>query len=153
MPACVRAGNRALHNPGGPGRHRPDHGGAIDRYARSAHAQLGSCLCGGSGSLSLDGDHTAHLQPHLWPRQADRPAARVMSEVRPRMRAGSDPFKLAGRLVGFMAAAVAIFMILPAFIVMPVSFSDSSILMFPPTIWSLRWYRAFFSIPEWRSSV
>jgi ABC-type spermidine/putrescine transport system permease subunit II len=76
-----------------------------------------------------------------------------MSEVRPRMRAGSDPFKLAGRLVGFLAAAVAIFMILPAFIVMPVSFSDSSILMFPPTIWSLRWYRAFFSIPEWRSSV
>jgi ABC-type spermidine/putrescine transport system permease subunit II len=25
--------------------------------------------------------------------------------------------------------------------------------MFPPMIWSLRWYRAFFTIPEWRSSV
>jgi ABC-type spermidine/putrescine transport system permease subunit II len=64
-----------------------------------------------------------------------------------------DPYRLAGRLVGGVAFLVAIFMIMPAFIVMPVSFSDSSILTFPPRNFSLRWYRAFLSIPEWRGAV
>jgi putative spermidine/putrescine transport system permease protein len=33
------------------------------------------------------------------------------------------------------------------------SFSDSQYLEFPPRAWSLRWYEAFFSSPEWRQST
>jgi len=66
---------------------------------------------------------------------------------------GTDPYRFAGRLVSGFAAAVALFMFLPAFVVMPLSFSDSSIMMFPPQSYSLRWYRAFLSIGEWREAV
>jgi ABC-type spermidine/putrescine transport system permease subunit II len=69
------------------------------------------------------------------------------------MRRGRDPYRFAGLLVGAFAVLVALFMILPAFIVMPVSFSDSSIMIFPPKSYSFRWYEAFFTIPEWRDAV
>ncbi len=68
-------------------------------------------------------------------------------------RAGFDPYRLGGRLIGILAVLVALFMLLPAFIVMPVSFSDSSIMLFPPAHYSFRWYEAFFTIPEWRGAV
>ena len=69
------------------------------------------------------------------------------------MRRGQDPYRLAGRLLGVFAVLVALFMVLPAFIVMPVSFSDSSIMLFPPKSYSFRWYEAFFTIREWREAV
>ncbi len=45
--------------------------------------------------------------------------------------------------------AVIAFLLLPVIIVIPMSFSDSNYLEFPPTVWSLRWYREFFSTYEW----
>lgn len=45
------------------------------------------------------------------------------------------------------------FLIIPCLIVIPMSFSDSQYLEFPPRAWSLRWYEAFFSSPEWRQSA
>ncbi|OIS93673.1 ABC transporter permease [Brucella cytisi] len=45
------------------------------------------------------------------------------------------------------------FLIIPCLIVIPMSFSDSQYLEFPPRAWSLRWYEAFFSSPEWRQST
>ena len=44
---------------------------------------------------------------------------------------------------------VLIFLILPVFIVIPMSFSDARFLSFPPEAFSLRWYDAFFSSNEW----
>lgn len=52
-------------------------------------------------------------------------------------------------LVGIVIA----FLIIPCLIVIPMSFSDSQYLEFPPRVWSLRWYDAFFSSPEWRQSA
>jgi putative spermidine/putrescine transport system permease protein len=49
--------------------------------------------------------------------------------------------------------AVLLFLILPTLIVIPMSFSDSSSLQFPPTDWSLRWYRAYFSSQEWMAAT
>lgn len=46
-------------------------------------------------------------------------------------------------------ALVLLFLLGPIFIVIPMSFSDSSYLQFPPETWSLRWYREFFSSDEW----
>lgn len=45
------------------------------------------------------------------------------------------------------------FLIIPCLIVIPMSFSESQYLEFPPRAWSLRWYEAFFSSPEWRQST
>lgn len=52
-------------------------------------------------------------------------------------------------LVGIILA----FLIIPCLIVIPMSFSDSQYLEFPPQTLSLRWYDAFFSSPEWRQSA
>lgn len=44
---------------------------------------------------------------------------------------------------------VLFFLIAPTLLVIPMSFSDSRFLEFPPPSWSLRWYDAYFSSPEW----
>ncbi len=41
------------------------------------------------------------------------------------------------------------FLLIPIVIVIPMSFSDSTYLQFPPESWSLRWYREFFGSDEW----
>lgn len=46
-------------------------------------------------------------------------------------------------------ALIAFFLLAPLLIVLPVSFSDSTLLQFPPQRWSLRWYRAYFDNPAW----
>ncbi|MGO9774726.1 MAG: ABC transporter permease [Roseiarcus sp.] len=48
-----------------------------------------------------------------------------------------------------LAGSVAFFLVAPTIIIIPLSFSDGSLLRFPPTALSLRWYDAFFSSPEW----
>ncbi|MFX0540877.1 ABC transporter permease [Roseovarius sp. S4756] len=44
---------------------------------------------------------------------------------------------------------VIVFLIAPTLLVVPMSFSDSRYLEFPPESWSLRWYHAYFDSPEW----
>lgn len=40
-------------------------------------------------------------------------------------------------------------LVVPTLIVIPMSFSDSQYLEFPPENWSLRWYRHYFGSAEW----
>jgi putative spermidine/putrescine transport system permease protein len=42
-----------------------------------------------------------------------------------------------------------ILLVLPTLIVIPMSFSDSQYLEFPPETWSLRWYKSYFASDEW----
>ena len=44
---------------------------------------------------------------------------------------------------------VLVFLVLPIFIVVPMSFSASRFLAFPPPSWSLRWYAEYFGSAEW----
>jgi ABC-type spermidine/putrescine transport system permease subunit II len=44
---------------------------------------------------------------------------------------------------------VLVFMIMPNFVVFPISFSSATYLEFPPKQWSLRWYYDYFSREEW----
>lgn len=44
---------------------------------------------------------------------------------------------------------VLVFMIMPNFVVFPISFSSATYLEFPPKEWSLRWYVDYFSREEW----
>ena len=44
---------------------------------------------------------------------------------------------------------VALFVVAPLLVVVPISFSSAVSLEFPPPGWSLRWYEAYFADPRW----
>lgn len=48
-----------------------------------------------------------------------------------------------------LAGLVMAFLVAPTLIVIPMSFSDSQYLEFPPERWSLRWYESYFNSFEW----
>jgi putative spermidine/putrescine transport system permease protein len=52
-----------------------------------------------------------------------------------------------------LAALVVLFLVLPVLVVVPMSFSDSRMLDFPPRGWSLRWYERFFTALEWYGAL
>lgn len=58
-----------------------------------------------------------------------------------------------GAWLPLFGCAVLFMLILPTVIVIPMSFSDSSYLEFPPREWSLRWYREYFGSPQWMSAT
>ena len=47
------------------------------------------------------------------------------------------------------AGAVFFFLILPTFVVVPMSLSAGDFLAFPPPGWSLKWYASYFGQPPW----
>lgn len=49
--------------------------------------------------------------------------------------------------------SVMIFLVVPSLIVIPMSFSDSQYLEFPPRVWSLRWYRNYFESVGWMNAT
>jgi putative spermidine/putrescine transport system permease protein len=56
----------------------------------------------------------------------------------------------AGRwLARLLVGLVLLFLMLPLVVVVPSAFNNSSLLQFPPTRWSLRWFEAFFSQASW----
>ncbi|WP_218940331.1 ABC transporter permease [Denitrobaculum tricleocarpae] len=52
-----------------------------------------------------------------------------------------------------VAWLVMIFLLAPTVIVIPMSFSDSQYLEFPPRVWSLRWYEHYFGSPAWMQAT
>jgi putative spermidine/putrescine transport system permease protein len=46
-------------------------------------------------------------------------------------------------------AGVLLFLLLPILVIVPLSFSDSSFLVYPIQEWSLKWYRDLFGSAEW----
>ena len=48
-----------------------------------------------------------------------------------------------------VAAIIMLLLVIPSFIVIPMSFSDSKFLAFPPEIWSSRWYDHYLSSSKW----
>lgn len=48
-----------------------------------------------------------------------------------------------------LAALILFFLVAPVLIVVPISFSSSTMLQFPPAEYSLRWYRQYFGTSEW----
>jgi putative spermidine/putrescine transport system permease protein len=53
----------------------------------------------------------------------------------------------------FLAAAILAFLVLPTIIVIPMSFSASQYLEFPPREWSLRWYVSYLASPSWMQAT
>ena len=52
-----------------------------------------------------------------------------------------------------VAISVMAFLILPTLIVIPMSFSASQYLEFPPRQWSLRWYENYFNSAAWMQAT
>ena len=52
-----------------------------------------------------------------------------------------------------VAALVLAFLIVPTLIVVPMSFSGSQYLEFPPRQWSLRWYESYFASASWMQAT
>lgn len=52
-----------------------------------------------------------------------------------------------------ITALVLLFLTFPTFIVIPLSFSSSKYMEFPPPGFSLQWYEAFFNSPTWMNSL
>jgi putative spermidine/putrescine transport system permease protein len=52
-----------------------------------------------------------------------------------------------------LAAFVLAFLVLPTIIVIPMSFSASQYLEFPPREWSLRWYLNYLNSPAWTQAT
>jgi putative spermidine/putrescine transport system permease protein len=52
-----------------------------------------------------------------------------------------------------LCGLVMAFLVLPCLLVIPMSFSGSTSLSFPPKTWSLRWYEAYLFAPEWQEAT
>tara|TARA_B100001179_G_scaffold228716_1_gene213204 strand:- start:21 stop:890 length:870 start_codon:yes stop_codon:yes gene_type:complete len=52
-----------------------------------------------------------------------------------------------------VATLVIVFLVVPTFIVIPMSFSASQYLEFPPKTWGLRWYGNYFGSTEWMTAT
>ena len=48
---------------------------------------------------------------------------------------------------------VMVLLVAPTLIVVPMSFSDSQYLEFPPEVWSTRWYQHYFGSQEWMAAT
>ncbi|UCF96147.1 MAG: ABC transporter permease [Spirochaetaceae bacterium] len=59
-----------------------------------------------------------------------------------------------GRFVLYIVCGlIFIYLIMPIFVILPISFSSSRFLQFPPTGFSLQWYEKFFSGRNWISAT
>lgn len=56
-------------------------------------------------------------------------------------------------LAAFFVSIILLFLILPTLIIVPMSFSQTDYLQFPPQGLSLRWYAAYFGDPDWMAST
>lgn len=67
---------------------------------------------------------------------------------------GDLPIPHSHRIWLYAVGAIGLFFLMaPSLIIVPMSFSDSQFLEFPPPAWSLRWYRAYFGSVEWREAT
>jgi len=74
---------------------------------------------------------------------ADR---RPLEDTRTGGRSASPAWKIAAGLVLFLACA-------PIFIMVPVSFTEKTVMDWPPTGFSTEWYRLYFESPQWLSAT
>jgi putative spermidine/putrescine transport system permease protein len=75
---------------------------------------------------------------------------RALSKLLPQFPAYATPLdKLGWWALRFACVAVLGFLLLPILVIMPLSFSDSSFLVYPIPAWSLKWYHNLFTSSEW----
>jgi putative spermidine/putrescine transport system permease protein len=74
----------------------------------------------------------------------------TLSSLLPRFPAYATPLdKLGWWALRALCVGVLAFLLLPILVIIPLSFSDSSFLVYPIPSWSLKWYRNLFTSDEW----
>ena len=64
-----------------------------------------------------------------------------------------SPSKKQSILFYIFCGLVLLFLITPIFVVIPISFSSATYLEFPPSGYSLKWYKSFFGKEMWMTSL
>jgi putative spermidine/putrescine transport system permease protein len=103
--------------------------GALGRLG----ARMGMVLVAALGSLC---DRFAELWERAAPTRADHRSVRRSRQV-----------------LRVVALAVICFLAVPSFFVVPISFSSSAFMEWPPVGFSLEWYRAYFASNLWMSAT
>jgi len=76
--------------------------------------------------------------------------SRMFASLKPHFPAYATPLdKTLWWALRALCVGVLVFLLLPILVIIPLSFSDSTFLIYPITHWSLRWYENLFSSPEW----
>ena len=74
----------------------------------------------------------------------------AFSKLLPQFPAYSTPLdKLGWWAVRAVCIGVLLFLLLPILVIIPLSFSESSFLVYPIPGWSLKWYQNLFESAEW----
>jgi len=66
-----------------------------------------------------------------------------------RQTSASASFSVVDRLSLSFSVAVLVFLVLPTFVLIPLSFSSARYLTFPPPGYSLQWYQSYLQNPAW----
>jgi len=61
--------------------------------------------------------------------------------------------RVAHLVLRVFAGLVLVYLVAPVFVVVPLSFTSSQLLVFPMPGWSLQWYRDFFTNPLWTGAL
>lgn len=93
------------------------------------------------------------VRPAIFSKPIQAPGAGPERERRAAGRYEAPPRDYARILLGIFAGLVLLYLVLPILIVIPMSFSSSKFLRFPPTGLSLEWYRNYFTSPSWVSAT
>ena len=102
------------------------------------------------GLSSIGGAASARPSSGFGSRTFVKVAARVGSWLDQLPAAGGVLPRRALRVYGVLLIAL---MVLPTMIVVPISFTDSTFLAFPPKGFSWRWYETFLTSPIWQAAI
>ncbi|HMO28039.1 ABC transporter permease subunit [Enterovirga sp.] len=104
------------------------------------------------GLSSLSGDTSGGASHASWLRRGGLVAADGMGRLMAALAALTEPFggrRLGPWLLPAYVAAVLVFLLFPLIVVIPMAFTSSSFLEFPPPGYSTRWFEAYLSSPVW----
>jgi len=68
-------------------------------------------------------------------------------------RAGPGDWDIARLALYTLTGLILLFLLLPMFVIVPISFSSAKFLTFPPPGWSLQWYEKYFTSPAWLAAT
>src|SRR5207249_6651668 len=144
--AGLRLGPGFLHHAGAAGRSARRLALDADRATGQRPHQLGPRVRAGGGAARADPARPDRL-PAL-PRDRGL-VQRGGGPVNGRRdgSAGADEWDIARLALYTLTGLILLFLLLPMFVIVPISFSSAKFLTFPPPGWSLQWYEKYFTSP------
>lgn len=109
---------------------------------------------GGAGAMGIFLLAVTLVVLGLSRRMAGHDVAAVATGGRPaRSHRGGDQASEVRPWLRVHTTIVAIVLLAPTLVVIPMSFSSAETFRFPPDGWSLRWYQELFTSPEWTAAI